>query len=147
MLAAYFLTFLFGCLLTYIVYAKIYEKDNGVMLKPHSVDNYTSAQPPPPFTTDQSPSTVYRSGCLSGRNALGIDCANASCPSDCKTCSYVHHTTPYDDYLYPRYIYNVVPTSHGYHLAGRHGGRHHRDGGGHHRDGGGHHHHDGGHQK
>jgi len=128
MSAAYFLAFLIGCLLTYIVYTtKIYEKDSGnansdgTLMSPprvQSIDNYTSAQPPPPFTTDQSPNTVYRSGCLTGRNALGVDCANANCPSDCNTCP--------NSYLSPRYIYNVVPTSHGYHLAGHHDEGYHR---------------------
>lgn len=140
------MTFLFGCLIAYVAFATLYIKNskNDTSTPPppavHTIDNYTSAQPPPPLSTDVSPNIVYPKGCLCGRNKLGVDCANADCYKDCPT---VPCTYPYNDYLYPRYIYNVLPHPHGYNLAGYHrGGRYHHDhrrgGRGHHDGGGGH---------
>ena len=143
------MTFLFGCLIAYVAFATLYIKNSKNDTPPsssppllHTIDNYTSAHPPPPLSTDVSPNIVYPKGCLCGRNTLGVDCANADC---CKDCPTVPYTYPYNDYLYPRYIYNVLPHPHGYNLAGHHrGGRYHHDydhrrGGRGHHDGGGHH--------
>jgi hypothetical protein len=142
------MTFLFGCLIAYVAFATLYIKNskNDTSTPPppavHTIDNYTSAQPPPPLSTNVSSNIVYPKGCLCGRNTLGVDCANADC---CKDCPTVPYTYPYNDYLYPRYIYNVLPHPHGYNLAGYHrGGRYHHDydhrrgGRGHHDGGGGH---------
>ena len=114
------MTFLFGCLIAYVAFATLYIKNNtspspSPPSSPpllHTIDNYTSAQPPPPMSTDVSPNIVYPKGCSCGRNTLGVDCANSNCCTD----------YPYNDYLYPpRYIYNVLPHPHGYNLAGHHG--------------------------
>ena len=126
----YIMTFLFGCLIAYVAFATLYIKNtkNNTSSPPssssppllHSIDNYTSAQPPPPLSTDVSSNIVYPKGCLCGRNTLGVDCANADCYKECPTPpSYIY---PYNDYLYPRYIYNVLPHPHGYNLAGHHRG-------------------------
>lgn len=140
------MTFLFGCLIAYVAFATLYIKNskNDTLPSPstpalpvvHTIDNYTSAQPPPPLSTDVSPNIVYPKGCSCGRNILGVDCANSNC---CTNCPTVPYTYPYNDYLYPRYIYNVLPHPHGYNLAGyHHNYDHRRGGGGHHGGGGGH---------
>ena len=57
------------------------EKEKDILKSEHTIDNWTSAQPPPPLSSSVSPNIVYPSNCSCGRR-LGIDCANATCCND-----------------------------------------------------------------
>lgn len=126
------MTFLFGCLLAFVIFTSIknnqqlpfVQQQPFVQQPAHTIDNYTSAQPPPPLSTNVSSNIVYPKGCSCDRNMIGVDCANSDCGCGCG------YGRGRDDY---RYTYNVVPHPHGYNLAGHHGG------GGFHHGGGGFH--------
>lgn len=83
------LSFFLGCLTIYLILITFYvmdnkkdkETDKNSLNSEHTIDNWTSAQPPPPLSSDVSPNIVYPSNCSCGRR-LGIDCANSTCCND-----------------------------------------------------------------
>ena len=86
------------CLVLYLLFPK------------HSKDTYTSAQPPPPFSTQVSTNIVYPDNAQIRRPILGLDCANDHCPD------------PYDD-PYDGYDPYHVPQPYGHYKRNGHYGR------------------------
>lgn len=116
------LSFFLGCLIIHLILMTFYlmdnkdkdkdenekEKEKNSLKPDHTIDNWTSAQPPPPLSSNVSPNIVYPSNCLCGRR-LGIDCANATC------CNDYPNLYIYDDFRRPA----VYTHPHGFEIGYR----------------------------
>lgn len=134
------LSFFLGCLTIYLILITFYvmdnkkdkETDKNSLKSEHTIDNWTSAQPPPPLSSDVSPNIVYPSNCSCGRR-LGIDCANSTCCNDYPN-RYIYD---YDYLLRP----TVYTHPHGFEVGYRgpsgpisHHSQYHKGPSGHHHD-------------
>lgn len=121
------------CLLvSFIVYREYYES-NTKATQEHSTDNYTSAQPPPPFSTEVSQLQPHQ--CYN-HPIPGIDCTGTNCTNYCNDNLYYNslYVPRYDPIYDPMYYRNKRYYGHGGHgRAHGHGGHGHGHGGhGHH---------------
>ena len=99
------------------------------------IDMYTSAQPPPPFSTNVSSNIVYPDNMQIKQHPIpGVDCTGTDCDTVYNYYGYPYtgyygYNKPYD---YPYFSHSGFRHGDHIHGGGGHGGSHIGHGGGHH---------------